>query len=166
MPEQNALHPEYLPTLLRYYEEEVMGEIYFFELGFHFDSDVVRRHFRLLSRVERHAANMVEPLLEKYNLQPRSVHTLAHLGSESVKRHQDYNWGEFVDYMLKRYPLFMDDFHYLENLAPVKDRPYLQALSQHELAAIEFAEREFAGDRTSEDALKTYLLVERPVSPL
>ena len=91
---------------------------------------------------------------------------LAQIGRDSVKRHQDYSWDEFVRYMLKRYPLYMDDFHYLENLAPTIDRPYLEALSNHELAAIEFAEREHLGDSTSEDALETYLSTERPMSPL
>lgn len=166
MPKIDSLHPKYLPTLLQYYEEEIAGEIYFLELGSRFDSAVTKHHFTLLARVERHAASMVEPLIEKYALRPRSDDTLAHVGRESVKHHEGYSWDQFVRYMLRRYPLYMDDFHYLENLAPSIDLPYLQALSNHELAAIEFAERENSGDSASEEALLAYLSTERPTTPL
>ena len=141
-----------------------MGETYFRELGLHFRSPVIREHFNQLARVERHAAAMVEPLLEKYGLRPRSAATLEKLGKKAVERHQDHTWNEFIAHILKRYPLYMDDFHGLENMAPVIDLPYLEALSDHELAAIEFAERERAGDKNSVDSLAIYLSRSIPAS--
>ena len=159
------LQPDYLPTLLRYYEEEVAGEIYFRELGTHFESPAVRDKFELLAKVERHAASMVVPLLEKYQLTPRSAAELETSGRASVGRHQNYTWDEFIAYVLKRYPLYMDDFHNLENMAPVIDLPFLIALSDHEVAAIEFANRERDGDPESWVPLTDYLATKIPSAP-
>lgn len=162
MPTSKALDPNYLPTLLRYYEEEIAGETYFRELGAHFDSQTVRDKFELLAKVERHAASMVEPLLEKYQLTPRSAPELATSGRDSVGRHEDYSWDEFIAYILKRYPLYMDDFHNLENMAPDIDLPFLVALSDHEVAAIEFANLEHKGEPQSSVPLTDYLSTTRP----
>ncbi len=162
MSKPETLDPDYLPTLLRYYEEEIAGETYFRELGSYFQSPSVRDKFVLLSKVERHAASMVEPLLTKYQLVPRSSSELQTLGRASVGRHQDYRWDEFIAYIVKRYPLYMDDFHGLENMAPNVDRPFLEALSAHEVAAIEFANRELVGDPQSCVPLTDYLLTSIP----
>lgn len=159
-----ALHTTYLPTLLLYYEEEIMGETYFYALGARRTSADVRHRFELLAKVERHAAAAVQPLLEKYELTPRSSLTLEALGLESTKAHLSYSWPAFVAHMLKRYPLYMDDFHGLESMAPDADQPYLKALTAHETAAIEFANREKAGDEQSIDSLTRYLSTKRPVS--
>ena len=78
------LHPDYLPTLLLYYEEEIMGATYFQELGKLSQSKSVREKFNKLAEVEVHAASMVVPLLHKYSLTPRSADILAELGRESA----------------------------------------------------------------------------------
>ena len=49
---------EYLETLLRYYEEEISGEAYFYALADHFAE---RDKIILLARTERVAAQAVEP---------------------------------------------------------------------------------------------------------
>ena len=161
----HMLDPNYLPTLLRYYEEEVMGETYFLGLGALSESSSVRDKFDLLSRVERHAASMVEPLIDKYQLNPRSQAELETLGRADVEEHQEHTWDEFVAYVLERYPLYMDDFHGLENMAPGDDLPFLKALSEHETAVIEFANREAASDPRSIEPLTDYLAVSVPPAP-
>ena len=159
------LDPDYLPTLLRYYEAEIMGEAYFYALGTRYKGTPVHHKFDLLAEVERHAASAVVPLLEKYSLISRCAPTLKALGVESTKRHMTYSWPEFVAYMVKRYPLYMEEFHGLERIAPNVDQPYLIALTAHETAAIEFANLEAAGDERSIDALTAYLATKRPVAP-
>jgi len=70
----NRLEPskKYLQTLLKYYEEEISGEAYFYALAEHFAG---REKTILLARIERRAAEAVRPLLEKYGLTPRDEST-------------------------------------------------------------------------------------------
>ena len=155
---------KYLPTLLRYYEEEVSGATYFRALGAGHDCVSIKQKFDLLAEVEHHAASAVEPLLKKYALTPKADQVLADHGIASSKAHDSFSWSEFVAYMLRRYPLYMDEFHALEAMAPTPDLPFLFALTAHETAAIEFAEREANGDQNSIDSLTAYLATKRPVA--
>ena len=152
----------YLKTLLEYYEEEVMGVAYFKGLAEHIDGGAERGKLTLLAEVERRAAEAVRPLLEKHGLVPRDESVLESLGASHVERHQGYSWTEFVAYMAARYPAFVDDFEGLERLAPEDDLPALKLLTDHEVVAIEFANKEIAGDPDSLAPLREYL--DRPTA--
>ncbi len=145
---------KYLKTLLSYYEDEVMGEAYFYGLADHFEE---QEKLELLARVERHAANSVVPLLEKYGLIPRTESELLETGKGHVDRHESFSWPDFISHMLKRYPGYLDDFAALKAMAPEEDWGPLDILTEHEVAAIEFAEREMAGDPDSMAPLQEYL---------
>ena len=147
----------YRETLLDYYEEEIMGEAYFHALAEHFDGEGERGKLRLLGQVERRAAEVVQPLLHKHGLIPRDEPVLKALGEADVAAHQDYGWHELMAYMVARYPRYLDDFAALERLAPEADLPALKLLTRHEVAAIEFAGRELAGDVDSTAPLHRYL---------
>ena len=145
---------QYLQTLLRYYEEEISGEAYFYALADHFDE---REKVILLARIERRAAEAVLPLLEKYGLTPRDETVCHSEGKSHLKLHQSQSWPEFMAYMIKRYPGYVDDFRALEQMAPDADLPALNLLTQHEVAVIDFAQKEIAGDPHSINPLLRYL---------
>jgi dimethylamine/trimethylamine dehydrogenase len=147
----------YRKTLLDYYEEEIMGEAYFDALVKNFDGEGERDNLRLLARVERCAAEAVEPLLRIHGLTARDEAVLKSLGEADVAAHRDYGWREFMAYMVARYPGYVDDFEALERLAPDEDLPALKLLTQHEVAAIEFAAGEVAGEADSAAPLHRYL---------
>ncbi len=147
----------YRKTLLDYYEEEIMGEAYFHALAEHFDGEGERDKLRLLARVERRAAEAVEPLLRKHDLTARDEAVLKSLGEADVAAHRDYGWHELMAYMAARYPGYVDDFEALERLAPEADLPALKLLTGHEVAAIEFATGEVAGEADSTAPLHRYL---------
>lgn len=147
----------YHETLLLYYEEEVMGAAYFLGLADHIAGDGVRGKLELLAAVERRAAEAARPLLDKYGLEPRGEAVLAALGRSHVARHRGLSWPEFVAHMAKRYPAYIDEFEALERMAPAADRPALEALTRHEVAAIDFANRELAGEPDSTAPLKDYI---------
>jgi len=148
---------KYQQTLLDYYEEEVMGEAYFHALAEHIDGDGVADKLHLLGEVERCAAQAVEPLLTKHKLKPRDRAALLSEGTLHIAAHKDYEWQDFVAYMVVRYPGYVDDFEALERLAPVEDLPRLKVLTKHEVVAIEFAVKEAAGDPDSTALLQTYI---------
>ena len=151
---------KYLNTLLQYYEEEISGEAYFYDLINHFEE---KEKLTLLAKVERHAAMAIEPLLTKYHLVPRSKEKLTKEGLEEAVPHAEMNWQGFVHYMADRYPKYLDDFAALENMAPDEDLAPLQFLTSHEVAAIEFARRELAKDPDSCAPLKQYLAAPFPL---
>ena len=152
--EHTHISRDYLDTLLRYYEEEISGEAYFYSLVEAFgESEKVT----LLARMERSAAQTIEPLLEKYDLGPVNEAQLKVIGASEVSSHQGFSWKQFMTYIVERYPLYLDDFYALEAMAPAEDLPFLQALSEHEIAVIEFAEHELAGKPDSVQPLKLYL---------
>ena len=145
---------KYLKTLLSYYEEEIEGEAYFYGLVDHFEE---QEKLTVLARVERRAATSVVPLLEKYDLIPRDASELKTRGESYVGRHASFDWFEFMTYIVKRYPDYLEDFTALKRMAPEEDLYALNILTNHEVAAIEFAKRELAGDPDSLAPLYDYL---------
>ena len=145
---------KYLKTLLSYYEDEIMGEAYFYGLVDHFEE---KGKLTLLARVERRAAESVVPLLNKYDLVPRDESELKTQGESYVGRHESFDWFELMTYIVNRYPGYLDDFTALEKIAPEEDLYALNILTDHEVAAIEFAKRELTGDPDSLAPLYDYL---------
>jgi len=146
--------PNYLATLLSYYEDEISGEAYFYALADHFDE---RDKLILLARIERDAAQVIEPLLEKYDLSPRNEAELKNQGRSYLGLHQSYSWSEFMTYIVERYPAYLDEFRALEAMAPAEDLPELNLLTEHEVAVIDFAKKELAGNTDSLLPLMRYL---------
>ncbi|MEM7196453.1 MAG: hypothetical protein AAF402_16085 [Pseudomonadota bacterium] len=145
---------EYLDTLLRYYEEEISGEAYFYHLA-EFLSEPDKTV--LLGKVEREAAASVEPLLEKYRLKPRDESVIQKEGRSYVPNHANYSWHEFMTHIVTRYPGYLVDFKNLESMAPKADLPALKRLTEHEVVVIDFAEKELSGDPDSVEPLHRYL---------
>ena len=148
------VHPNYLPTLLQYYEEEVAGEACFYGLAEHFDQ---REKTILLARVERVTAEAVAPLLKRYGLVPRDEKTLRKEGLDDVAQYANWSWLRFMNYIIDRYPGYIDEFEALEAMAPQDDRDALEQLTWHEIVVINFAQRELAGDPDSTEVLLDYL---------
>ncbi len=144
----------YLQKLLSYYEDEIMGEAYFYGLARHFDE---REKLVLLARVERRAARAVYPLLQKYKLTPRDESVLKSRGEGHVERHRSCQWSDFMLYIVQRYPGYLDEFKALERMAPEEDLHALKILTDHEVAAIDFAKKELAHDPDSLAPLHKYL---------
>ena len=144
----------YLETLLSYYEDEIRGEAYFYAQVEHFSEP---EKVILLARIERRAAEAIKPLIEKYGLIPRDESIIKREGQSYLDRHKSYSWPEFMAYMVKRYPGYVDEFLALERIAPVADLPALNRLTNHEVAVIDFAQKEIAGDPGSMTPLLQYL---------
>ena len=146
----------YLKTLLLYYEEEIMGEAYFYGLAEHFDAAAEREKLAL-AKVERRAADVVRPLVDKYGLVPRDASVLKALGEASIGDHRHFGWRELMTYITTNFPAFLDEFDALEKMAPEDDLPVLKQLTYHEVVAIDFAHTEIAGDPDSVAPLRRYL---------
>ena len=143
---------KYLDTLLQYYEEEVQGVAEFYALAEHFSE---RDKTILLAEVEQVAADAVKPLLKKYGLKPRDEAILHDEGRSYVTEYLSWDWNQYMDYVVNRFPGYLEEFYGLENMAPAEDLPALQKLTEHEVVVIEFAEKELAGDPDVRALLET-----------
>lgn len=146
----------YLDTLLLYYEEEVEGEAYFYELAKRFDDAVQKEKLVLLAEVERHAAQGVAPLVAKYGLKPQSTEELTASGRKDA-RGTVTEWASVVAGMNETYPGYLVSFKKLEAMAPPEDLPRLTFLTEHEVAAIAFLDLEARDPSQSEGPLRNYL---------
>ncbi|MEM6305352.1 MAG: FAD-dependent oxidoreductase [Pseudomonadota bacterium] len=138
-----AVSEKYLETLLLYYEEEIAGEAYFIALADRVDADAAVG-LRLLGDVERHCAAIVAPLLAKYGLKPRPTPDLIDQGRADADRGPQ-TYPEMIAYMRKTFPAYIGDFERLEAMAPAEDLPVLKRMTEHEVVAIEFLERQGTG---------------------
>ncbi len=154
---KEKLDPKYLETLLLYFEEEIMGEAYFYGLAGKFPEPHQRNKMKLLAEVERYAAEAVRPLLLKYDLKPRSDEELHKIGEKGVEKSFSLGWDNFISYMVDRFPGYMPEFMALEEMAPEEDSPELVIMTDHEVAAIEFANLEKHGNPDSVKLLLRYL---------
>ena len=147
-------NPNYLDTLLQYYEEEIAGEACFYGLADHFRQ---REKSVLLARVERVAAEAVSPLLKRHGLVPRDEKILRKEGLNDVAQYANWSWIRFMNYIVDRYPGYIDEFEALEAMAPDADLEALEKLTWHEIVVINFAQRELAGDPRSTEVLLSYI---------
>ena len=152
----NTPDQTYLDTLLLYYEEEIEGEAYFAELARLFSQPEHKEKLTLLAQVESHAAKAVAPLIARHQLEARARQSLMASGRDQA-RATAADWPALLAEMNKTYPGYLSDFTALEAMAPPPDRQRLAFLTEHEVAAIAFLEREGQGKADSSAPLIEYL---------
>jgi dimethylamine/trimethylamine dehydrogenase len=147
----------YLDRLLRAFEEEIGGEAYYAGLAAHFDEPGAGEKLDLLAQIERRTAEILHPLIERYGLVARDDATIKALGAAKVAEHGAGSWSDYMTWMVRGLPVFVSEFEELEDGAPEADRAALALLTRHEVAAIEFAERELGGDPDAVAPIRAYL---------
>ncbi len=147
---------EYLETLQLYYEEEIEGQAYFAALADRLDVPDQQEKMRMMADVERFAAAAVQPLLRKYGIVPRDAEGLNQSGRAQAETARN-DWDGLIADMRRTFPGYVDDFERLEAMAPASDLPMLKVLTAHEVAAIDFLEREAAAHPQSADPMHLYL---------
>ncbi|MEO1600282.1 MAG: FAD-dependent oxidoreductase [Pseudomonadota bacterium] len=155
----------YHETLLRYYEEELAGEVYFRALADRLTDPAHKQAMTLMADVEAHCAAIVAPLIARYDLTPQPAASLDASGrAEADAGPQD--WDGLIAQMRETFPGYIGDFLRLEAMAPEADRPVLKRMTEHEVVAIAFLEAEAAGMADSTAPLRRYLAtpVETPLA--
>jgi dimethylamine/trimethylamine dehydrogenase len=146
---------KYLETLKKYYEEEVVGEAWFRALADLFGGARREKMLRLAA-VEQHVAAIVYPLIEFHGLTIKPVEELYEEGRR-LARDGTQDWDGLIAYMRNDFPQFIVDFEALEAMAPLDDVLILKRMTEHEVAAIAFLEREAAGELNSMAPLDSFL---------
>ena len=148
--------PNYLKTLLQYYEEEIAGEAYYLALAERLSDPYHQTTMFLLASVERHTAAAVKPLVEGYGLVSRPMEELEAEGRRDADCGPQ-DWEGMIAYMRKSFPRYVADFKALEAMAPAEDRAPLALMTAHEVAAIEFLQLAGEGELQATKPLLSFL---------
>ena len=147
----------YKQQLLESYEDEVSGEAYFENLVQYYGEPEQKRKLLQLSRLEQQTAARLNPLLDRYELKPQTVDELHRQGRDEARVDGKRSWRELMAFFKNDYLKYIDQFKAMENAGSEQDRSALQALTQHEVALVEFVTRELAGDTNSLQVIEDQL---------
>ncbi len=129
-------HARYLLMLARSYEEEVAGEAYFRTL-----CDCFPRQRDFLMRcvkLEHDTAELLSPLIRKYQLAVRPHPVLILEGTDNAALDAGQTWPDLLQESIDYYPHYVEEFRTLERLGPVEDQAILEKLTRHERLLIEW----------------------------
>ena len=135
---------DYRAALTVTVEEEISGVSYFAALaGFH--EGAARRALMTMSQIEAAMVAAVLPLAGRRGLTLPGVEALQAMGRVDAQTQAGQTWPQFLQHVHTDYPAYMDEFRQLSALAPDEDQAFVQLLTDHEQAFIDFAELERAG---------------------
>ena len=143
--------------LIKAYEGEVRGCAYFEGLAAYFDDPRQRRLLQHLAEIESSTAAWLAPVLKRYGLEARRDATSTALGVEAALADGEKSWEELVTHFCHDYPPYIEQFEAMQAAGAELDQPALQALTEHEIAIVEFAQRELAGVPNSEKPVEELL---------
>lgn len=147
----------YLDCVLKYVEEEIMGEAYFYGLANYFEEEHACGKLNMLAQVERRAAEAMRPVLERYKLTLRDDSELQSHAKIWIQQRRHLTWLALMIDMSVRYPVYVEEFKQLEKNAPPDDLQALAKLTEHEIVLVEFANREISGHPDSLEPVRRYL---------
>ena len=151
------IEQRYLDAVLRAYEGEVGGEAYFKALTDVFSKPDHHEKLMLLAAVEKRTGNALRPLIKRHGLEPLDNAALIARGEAFVEERAFRRWSDLIENMTTRYPGFVEKFKALEATGPAEDKGALEILVEHEIALLDFAEHEAAGDADSLATVRAFL---------
>ena len=149
--------PSYFEALLEAYEGEIAGEVYFKTLSGIFTEPTYAKKLLRLAAVEQRTSMALQPLINRHRIEPSCHAELVALGNSWVTERAFRHWRDLINNMTSHYPGYIEKFKALEAASPIDDKPALKILVEHEIALLDFAEREKAGDPNSRARLQSFL---------
>ena len=148
----------YIEALNLFYEEELNGLGYFEELASYY-KDNQKKALNLMKEIEVIVVNRLQPLIKKYKLQKNKdeINYFILEGKKEAKLQKEMIWKEFLASIIKTYPLYMDEFEQIINLAPYSDKEFLKLLYEHERVFIDFAQKDIESNPTSLSLLERFI---------
>ncbi len=153
---QQRAFPDYPAALRSAYEEEVSGESYFATLA-EMHPGRAREAFILMVEMEQVTARALEPLLEAAGVQPTPKEALLQEGRDAARALSATSWRELLTEMRDEYSAYVAEFEVVRAGAPEALRHRADLLIAHEIAIIDYARAELAGDPDSLAPLRRYL---------
>jgi hypothetical protein len=147
---------EYRKQITEAYEGEIYGAAFFAALADRFAANEERRRqLEIMRDIEVMTAERMLPVVTRLNLPPAnraSIETAARSAAAKV-----IDWAPFIEVFHRLAPGFVAKFNTIVAVAPPQDRDIAQFLVDHEVAFVDFTEKEIAGKPGATDALERLL---------
>jgi hypothetical protein len=138
------------------FEEEVLGEAFFRELAQH-QTPANRITLLMFAEIERITISSIEHLIAKYNIVTTDTDSLRKDGTGKAASLKHENWHVIIAKIIDNYPIFIDEFRSLRDMAADKDTAAIDILIEHEQAILDFAIRQQAGAANPRMPLETFI---------
>ena len=138
------------------FEEEVLGEAFFRELAQH-QTPANRITLLMFAEIERITISSIEHLIAKYNIVTTDTDSLRKDGTGKAASLKHENWHVIIAKIIENYPIFIDEFRSLRDMAADKDTAAIDILIEHEQAMLDFAIRQQAGAANPRMPLETFI---------
>lgn len=132
------------------YEGEVGGHAYFNRLAACYTDPDQSQKLECLARLEKRTAEWLRPVLARYGLTARPDAESGVRGIKAADADAEKSWQQLIIHFRDDYAPYILEFETLEAAGTDEDQPALRALTQHEVAIVEFAKRELAAVQPSE----------------
>ena len=146
----------YHDLLLKAYEGEIIGYAFFSALARAADAADEKRKLHFLAGLETRTSGILEPLIERYKLTPRTKDVLTREGLSDAAKYAGLDWIQLNTSFAAEFPPYVDEFLATEALAPEEDLRILKLVTTHEVALIAFANEEVAGTEFGMGHLQSY----------
>lgn len=139
------------------YADEVSGETYFATFATA-EPDPRRAAFwNKIALIENRTEAAIRPLAQALGVVPPVLAALRQSGCDEALANPILSWKAAMEEMVSDYPAYLDEFAQLKDIAPSEALDAMDLLYAHEVAMIEFAKLELAGDPHSIAPLDRYL---------
>lgn len=143
--------------LVSAYEGEVGGHAYFNRLAACYEDSGQSQKLECLARLEKRTAEWLRPVLTRYGFKACPDEESSALGIEAANTDSTKTWCELITHFRDDYAPYIAEFEALEAAGADADRLALCALTQHEVAIVEFAKRELAAVQPSQQPVESLL---------
>ncbi|MGB3147447.1 MAG: hypothetical protein WBA91_06775 [Paracoccaceae bacterium] len=138
------------------YEEEISGATFFATLGRQLGG-AAEEALALFAEIEQETQRLVAPVARAHGLPKTSQADLNAEGAAEAESLRGITWAEFLAHIVADYPAYVAEFEATRDLAAPEARATLQWLVDHEVAMLDFARAELAGDANSRRVLRDFL---------
>ena len=139
------------------YADEVSGETYFATFA-EAEPDPRRAAiWQKIALMENRTEAALRPLAAAFGVIPHDLAALRQSGREEALANPVRSWEAAMEEMVREYPAYLDEFAGLKAIAPREAVDAVEKLYAHEVAMIDFAKMELAGEPNSTAPLDRYL---------
>ena len=139
------------------YEEELSGETFFAALSEAQPDPRRAANWAKFALIELQTHRALRPMTETLGLAPADPDAVRQSGRDEAVSWAAIPWQDIMALMVRDYPAYVTEFHEVKAVAPPDMQTTMQLLIDHEVAFIDFARAELAGDPASAAPLDAYL---------
>jgi hypothetical protein len=143
-------------ALLNAYEEEVSGAAYFAGLAAQHTGHACEA-LLLIVEMEEVTARLLQPVIDAAGLCPGDADELAREGHADAEALRGTGWDTLLTGFRDDYGAYVAEFEAVRAAVPPHFRTRADLLVAHEVAIIDFARAELAGEADSQSILRGYL---------